>query len=218
MINLEKEHKRNRTIIYAFMIFCSVVVIGVCGAFYKLYTKSLDSIYVLVDGNALQVAMRRNTTDNRPVEIKSHVRTLMNYLFTFNPDSKDIENNIKKAYELSDNSVKEFVDNLTEQKYYNRVISSNISQKLKLDTNSIQLDLSNYPYKVFVSGEIEMIRPTNITIREIKVSMNLRNLPNRSDNNPHALLVENFTVVSNKTVKSLNRSSGIETEVVEPAN
>lgn len=218
MINLEKEHKKNRTIILCFMIFCSLAVVSISAVFYNIYTKSLDSIYVLVDGNALQVAMRRNTADNRPVEIKSHVKTVMNYLFTFNPDSKDIENNIKKAYELSDNSVKEFVDNLTEQKYYNRVISSNISQKLKLDTNSIQLDLSNYPYKAFVSGEIEMIRPTNITIREIKVSMDVRNLPNRSDNNPHALLVENFTVISNKTIRTLNRASGIEQDVSESFN
>ena len=191
------------------MAFCSVFVISVSIAFYSLYKKSQDSIYVLVDGNALQLAMRRNTTDNRPVEIRSHITTLMNYLFTFNPDSKDIENNIKKAYELSDNSVKEFVDNLTEQKYYNRIISSNISQKLKLDTNSIQLDLSNYPYKVYINAKLEMIRPSNITIRELKASMNVRNLPNRSDNNPHALLVENFTVLSNETIKTLNRNSGL---------
>ena len=215
MINLEKEHRKNRVIIISFMVFCSVFVIGVSFAFYSLYTKAQDSIYVLVDGNALQLAMRRNTQDNRPVEIRSHVSTLMDYIFTFNPDSKDIESNIAKAYELSDNSVKEFVDNLKEQKYYNRIIASNISQRLKLDTNSIQLDVSNYPYKVFVQGELELIRPSNITIREIKASMDIRNLPNRSDNNPHGLLVENFTVLSTKDIRSLNRLTGSETQVVD---
>jgi len=218
MVNLEREHRRNRTAIIAFMAFCSVVVAGVSAAFYALYVKSQDSIYVLVDGNALQLAMRRNTADNRPVEIRSHVGTLMHHLFTFNPDAKDIEDGIAKAYELSDNSVKDFVDNLKEQKYYNRIISSNISQRFSLDTDGIRLDLSGYPYRVSVSGEIEMVRPSNITVREIKVSMDVRNLPNRSDNNPHALLVENFSVLSNRTVRSVNRANGTESEVGKTAD
>jgi len=218
MVNLEREHRRNRTVIITFMVFCSVFVVGVSMAFYALYVKSQDSIYVLVDGNALQLAMRRNTADNRPVEIRSHVGSLMDYLFTFNPDAKDIENGIAKAYELSDNSVKEFVDNLKEQKYYNRVISSNISQRFRPSEDGIQLDLSSYPYRVSVSGEIEMVRPSNITVRELKVSMEVRNLPNRSDNNPHALLVENFSVTSNRTVRSVNRAGGTEREMEKTAD
>jgi len=87
-----------------------------------------------------------------------------------------------------------------------------------LDTDGIRLDLSGYPYRVSVSGEIEMVRPSNITVREIKVSMDVRNLPNRSDNNPHALLVENFSVTSNRTVRSVNRANGTESEVGKTAD
>lgn len=205
MINFEKEHKTNRLVVIVFAILCTIVIGSVTFVFYDTYTKAKESLYVLVDGNALQQAMRRNTMDNRPVEMRNHIRTFMSYLFTFNPDRSSINNNIKKALELSDESVKNFIDNLTEQKYYDKAISGNISHELTLDTSSIKLDLSGYPYKVTVIGEIQLVRSSKIEIRELICTMDIRNLPNRTDNNPHGLIIEKFFVQQNEKIKEFNR-------------
>lgn len=205
MLNIEKEHKSNR-IIAIVAIVGSIIFSG--GIFFYTQneiSKVRESIWVLVNGNALEMAMRRNTLDNRPVEIRSHIRIFMDKLFTFSPDGQQIESNIADAFELSDQSVKSFVNLLKEQKYYDQIIASSASQKLELDTAGIVVDLTSYPYKALVKGTLEIVRPSNITVRELICSMDLRNLPERSDRNIHGLLIENFVVNSNKTIKSVSR-------------
>lgn len=205
MLNIEKEHKTNRMV-------AIVAIVGsiLFSSFVFFYTnneirKVRESIWVLVNGNAIETAMRRNTLDNRPVEIRGHIRVFMQKLFTFSPDGQQIEANIADAFELSDQSVKEFVNLLKEQKYYDQIIASSASQKLELDTAGIVVDLTSYPYKALVKGELEIVRPSNITVRELVCSMDIRNLPERSDRNTHGLMIENFVVNSNKTIRSVSR-------------
>ncbi|MEC3881832.1 conjugative transposon protein TraK [Parapedobacter sp. 10938] len=205
MLNIEKEHKTNRMI-------AIVAIVGsiLFSGFVFLYThteikKVRESIWVLVNGNALEMAMRHNTLDNRPVEIRSHIRIFMDKLFTFSPDGKQIEANIEDAFELSDQSVRSFVNLLKEQKYYDQIIASSASQKLELDTAGIVVDLTSYPYKALVKGTLEIVRPSNVTVRELVCSMDIRNLPERSDRNTHGLMIENFVVNSNETIRSVSR-------------
>lgn len=205
LVDIDKQNKSNRVITLAAVIGSLLFAAG--AFFYSNYRidKAQNSIWVLVNGKALELAMRHSTLDNRPVEVVNHVTNIMSYLFTLTPDADAIENNIQRALELGDYSVKKFTDELREQKYYNNIISGNVTQAIKIDSSSIKVDYSVYPYKVAVNARLEIIRPSNITIREIVCTMNVRNLEERTQKNAHGLLVEKFDAVSNNTIKSYTR-------------
>ncbi|MGB4776498.1 MAG: conjugative transposon protein TraK [Daejeonella sp.] len=204
--NIDKEHKRNRLIVF------TVLVLSFSFAGYTFFTSNSlvednrSKIYTLVNGNALLLATRKDAQDNRPAEVRHHIKMFMELLFTLSPDKSQIEQNISQALYLGDNSIKQFRDRLQEQKYYDKLISSNASQTIKLDSNSIQVDYANYPYLAIVKVQQEIIRPSTITIKELTCTMTLRNI-SRSDNNPHGLLIEKFEVPSNNTIQTYDRSA-----------
>lgn len=204
--NIDKEHKRNRLIVF------TVLVLSFGFAGYTFFTSNSlvednrSKIYTLVNGNALLLATRKDAQDNRPAEVRHHIKMFMELLFTLSPDKSQIEQNISQALYLGDNSIKQFRDRLQEQKYYDKLISSNASQTIKLDSNSIQVDFANYPYLAIVKVQQEIVRPSTITIKELTCTMTLRNI-SRSDNNPHGLLIEKFEVPSNNTIQTYDRST-----------
>lgn len=206
LININEDYKSNK-------IISIITVVGAflfSGYIYFSQSEKLDrersSVFVLQNGKSIYIANRENMSENRPAEIKHHVTILMNLLFSISPDNASVNENNKQALYLGDQSVKKFIDQLTEKKYYDQLIAASASQSLKLDTNSIQLDLSTYPIKIVVKGTEQIVRLSNITIKEITCSMDVINV-NRSDNNPHGLLVENFSVISNNTIETKVRDT-----------
>nr|WP_315419538.1 conjugative transposon protein TraK [uncultured Pedobacter sp.] len=202
--NIDRAYKINKSITIIAVV--GIIVTPLISLFYanKIIEENRSKVYTLVNGNALLLAERKDANDNRPAEIKHHIKMFLDLMFTLSPDRTQIEQNSKQALYLGDNSVRQFVDQLKEQKYYDKMISANAVQYIKLDTNSIQVDFSSYPYKAMVTAQQQIERPTTITLKELKCTMNLRNIP-RSDNNPHGLLIEKFEVTSNNTIQSYDR-------------
>jgi conjugative transposon TraK protein len=188
--------------------FTILVVIGsitLCGfALYKSYqlvTSVQSKIYILANGKALE-AYSSDRKDNIPVEAKDHVKTFHGYFFTLDPDEKVIQSNITKALYLADASAKRAYDNLKENGYYTNIISGNISQQIKAD--SIQVDINQYPYYFRCYATQSIIRTTSIVSRSLVTEGYLRNV-SRSDNNPHGFLIERWTTIDNRDIKTENR-------------
>jgi conjugative transposon TraK protein len=188
--------------------FTLVVVIGsivfCCFTLYKSYqlVASLQSkVYILANGKAFD-ASASDRKDNIVVEAKDHVQTFHHYFFTLDPDDKVIQSNINKALNLADASAKRAYDNLKENGYYTNIISGNISQQIKID--SVQIDTKAYPYNFRCYATQSIIRTTTIVLRSLVTEGYLRDV-SRSDNNPHGFLIERWTTIDNKDIKTENR-------------
>jgi conjugative transposon TraK protein len=158
-------------------------------------------VYILANGKALE-AYASDRKDNIPVEAKDHVKTFHQLFFTLDPDDKVIKTNLTKALYLADASAKREYDNLKENGYYSGIISGNISQAIKVD--SISIDIDQYPYRFRCYATQSIIRTTSIVSRSLITEGALRNV-SRSDNNPHGFLIERWNTIENRDIKTENR-------------
>ena len=103
---------------------------------------------------------------------------------------------------MVDGSAKKTYDNLKENGYYANIIAGNISQKINVD--SIHLDINQYPYFFRCYATQIIIRTTSVVSRSLLTDGYLRNV-SRSDNNPHGFLIEHWTTIDNRDIKTENR-------------
>lgn len=188
--------------------FTLVVIIGCmltcCFALYKsfsLVSQMQSKIYILANGKALE-AYASERKDNIPVEAKDHVKTFHVLFFTLDPDDKAITASITKALYLADRSAKRAYDDLKENGYYAGLISGNVNQTIIVD--SVAVDINEYPYKFHCYATQSIVRPTSITTRSLVTEGGLRNV-SRSDNNPHGFLIERWSTIDNRDLKTVAR-------------
>lgn len=184
-----------------------VVVLSVALATYSIYTgyevqrAAHDKVFILANGKAME-AYAADRKDNIPVEARDHVKMFHHFFFSLDPDDKVIQENLSRALYLADGSAKQQYDNLKENGYYTNLISGNISQEIKADSISVNID--SYPFYFRFKGEQKIIRPTTIVTRSLVTEGYLRNV-GRSDNNPHGFLIEKWKTLENRDIKIQNR-------------
>ncbi|WP_374949358.1 conjugative transposon protein TraK [Mucilaginibacter sp.] len=180
-----------------FLILACVVISG-----FAVYTsfdmvKSVQGkIYILANGKALE-AFSAERKDNVAVEARDHINMFHHWFFTLDPDEKVIQSNMGKALNLADETARRNYENLKEQGYYNNIISANISQEIMID--SIQLDISEYPYHFRCFATQKLIRSSSAVSRKLVTQGWLRNV-SRSDNNPHGFLIQKWETLLNQDV------------------
>ena len=200
-----KQTKNIDTAFRQMRIFTLFVIISCTGiSAYSLYISSqsqkasANRIYILAGGKAIE-AFAADRKENIPVEAKDHIKMFHLYFFSLDPDDKVIQSNITKALYLADRSAKEQYDNLKENSYYSNLISGNISQSVESD--SIYLDVSRYPYYFRYYGREKIVRPASMVTRNLITEGYLRNV-SRSDNNAHGFLIEKWKTLENKDLKT----------------
>ncbi len=199
--NIDTAFKHIRLFSFVLIAACAAIC---CFAIYKSFqmvSEAQDRIYILANGKALE-AYSAGRKDNIPVEARDHVKTFHNYFFSLDPDDKAIQANINKALYLADASAKKQYDNLKENRYYSNIISGNISQDIQVD--SVYFDIDQYPYYFKCFSKQRIVRATSIVVRSLITEGFLRNVA-RSDNNPHGFLIEKWTTIENKDLKTETR-------------
>ncbi|MCO5237930.1 MAG: conjugative transposon protein TraK [Chitinophagaceae bacterium] len=201
--NIDTAFKHVRLFSAVLIISCTLLC-GYC--IYYCLQKISDAgqkVYVITtDGKAIQAEFSTRK-DNIPVEAKDHIITFHRYFFSFSPDEKAIENNIKKALYLADESAKQQYDALKEKGYYNSVVSGNVSQTISCD--SISLNTSTYPYYFRFFGKQQIIRSSVAITRNLVTEGYLRELNERTENNSHAFLIEKWFTVDNAILSTSKR-------------
>ena len=187
---------------------CVVAVVGsFCFSGYVCYeanmsvSRAQQRVYVLSAGKVLE-ALASDRKENLPVEARDHVRTFHLLFFTLDPDEKVIEDNMGRALYLADATAKRAYTDLKESGYYGDVISANVSQRLQVD--SIVLNTTYYPFYFRCYGVETITRKTSIVTRELVTEGYLREV-SRSDNDPHGFLIERWTILSNRDLKTESR-------------
>ena len=104
---------------------------------------------------------------------------------------------------MSDRSAYNYWSDLSEQGFYQRLVSANISQQFALD--SVKVDMKTYPYGATTYGKLYLIRESNITAYDMVTSCRLVDV-GRSKDNPHGLMLEQFRVESNEKLGTRKRN------------
>lgn len=160
-----------------------------------------ERVYILAEGKALE-AFAATKKENIPVEARDHVKMFHHYFFTLSPDEKFINEQLIKSLYLSDGSAKKVYDNLKERGYYTEIVSANINQTIAMD--SVTISIASYPYEFRYYGKQQIIRPTSVVTRGLITRGRLRHI-DRTDQNPHGFLIENWETLSNVNLNVQNR-------------
>ncbi|HLX91323.1 MAG TPA: conjugative transposon protein TraK [Puia sp.] len=192
-------------LIRGFSVVLVIATLCICGfALYENHLVTQEAnrrIFILANGKALE-AFAADRKDNIPVEARDHITMFHHDFFTLDPDEKVITENISRALYLADASAKKQYDNLKEKGYYSSLISGNISQHIHVD--SIDVNINAYPYYFRCRATEKIIRTTSILTRSLTTEGYLRNVE-RSDNNPHGFLIERWTILENRDLKTETR-------------
>ncbi|KAA6331483.1 hypothetical protein EZS27_019909 [termite gut metagenome] len=200
--NIESSFRQIRLFGMVFVCLCGGIVGYSLWSAYRFAEKQREKIYVLDEGKSLMLALSQDLSQNRPVEAREHVKRFHELFFTLSPDKSAIESNMDRAMQLSDKSAFNYYKDLSEKGYYNRIISGNIIQNIRVD--SIRCDFDRYPYPVYTYARQMIIRQSNITERSLVTSCRLLNSV-RSDNNPHGFTIEDFAVRENRDIRVSDR-------------
>jgi conjugative transposon TraK protein len=192
--NLDKNYKQNR--ILTIISLLGMVVTAIFSVTYvtNAIMKQSQVVYALMGDNA--VSLRAvSVLDNRPVEAYNHIDLFHRKFYDLDPDREVIDANLDYALGLGDNSIRDLYLAYEEDNYYRGLVSSNTSQDVILD--SISLDMSSYPYYFRYTGQVKITRRSSIATRSLITEGYFRDVQ-RSKNNPHGFLIENYHVVENK--------------------
>jgi len=196
--NIETAFQHIRT--FSLLIIVGSLLLAGFGLYrsYQLVSQMQSKIYVLANGKAFE-ANSSERTDNVGVEARDHVKTFHQLFFTLDPDDKVIKENLSQALYLADQTAKQEYDNLQENGYYTGIISGNISQTINIDSVIVSEKEYPYPFRCYATQQI--IRTTSKASRSLITSGYLRSV-SRSDNNPHGFLIERWTIIENKDLKT----------------
>lgn len=200
--NIENSFRQIRLYAIVFAVLCIAVVGYAVWQSYQFAEAQRQKVYVLDNGKSLMLALSQDASINRPVEAREHVKRFHELFFTLAPDKNAIESNMKRAFNLADKSAFDYYKDLSEKGYYNRIISGNVQQRIEVD--SVVCNFDTYPYAVRTYAKQYIIRPSNVTKRNLVTSCLLLNSV-KSDNNPQGFNIEKFAVLENRDVEVVNR-------------
>ena len=160
-----------------------------------------DNIYVIDRGSAVMAA-RSGQDAYRDLEVKDHIERFHELMFNLSPNSESIKRNLDRALVMSDKSAYDYWSDLSERGFYSRIVSANISQEIVID--SVNVDMSSYPYQAKTYAKVFMLRESNITAYDFESSCRLVDVE-RSPSNPHGLMIEKFRVSKNENMGTRQR-------------
>jgi len=172
---------------------CGIVAVALPLAGYLLMRQEVrrleQSVYVLDEGSVM-TARQSSAAAQRPLEVRDHVVRFHELILNLAPSKESIEYNQRRAFTMCDESGRRYCSDLAERNFYNDVISIDASQQFRLD--SLQVDCSRKPYRASLYGKLYFLRRSNVTTYRFTSTCTLVDVE-RSPNNPHGLLIRDFT-------------------------
>ena len=199
--NIETSFRKMKFITILSLGCAAVIAIGSVAASGWFIKQSEDTIFVVDKGSAVMAS--RNSNDSyRELEAKDHVMRFHELMYNLSPSAESIQRNLDRALVMSDKSAYDYWMDLSERGFFQRLISANISQEFVAD--SVKVDMLSYPHSVKTYGKLYLLRESNITAYQFESSCRLVDVE-RSQNNPHGLMIERFVVTRNDNLGTRKR-------------
>ena len=199
--NIETSFKKMKFVTVLSICAAALIAVGSVAAAGWYMEKSGQTIFVVDKGSAV-MATRDSEDSYRELEAKDHVTRFHELMFNLSPSAESIQRNLDRALVMSDKSAYEYWMDLSERGFYQRLISANISQEFV--TDSVKVDMLSYPHAVTTYGKLYMLRESNITAYQFESTCRLVDVE-RSQNNPHGLMIERFVVTRNDNLGTRKR-------------
>jgi len=199
--SVEASFRRTKLLTGMTIALCSIVAVVSVLASYSFAREQKAQIYVLDKGQSF-LALQSDGMVTKDLEIIDHVTRFHELFFNMAPNANAIIQNVNRALVLSDRSVYDYYSDLSEQGFYARLVQANITQQMVVD--SVKVDISTYPYTARCYAHQYMIRESNITTYDFESTCQLMETQ-RSQDNPHGLMIEKFVVVRNESMGTKKR-------------
>ena len=173
------------------IIGCVVICIALGAYTYKLISEERSQIYVL-DGDIPFLAQRAKLEANFTMEAKAHIQLFHHYFFTLPPDDKYIEWTMNKAMYMADGSALKQKRAMQETGFFNDIVSSSATCTIMCD--SINFDEKTRKFTYYGTQTIR--RPSKTLRRSLVTTGNIENTE-RTENNPHGLLIVRWKTLKN---------------------
>ena len=193
---IETSFRKMRLITVASIASGVAVALGAVYIAGRQMVSNNDNIYVIDRGSAVMAA-RSGEDAYRDLEVRDHIERFHELMFNLSPNSESIRRNLDRALTMSDRSAYEYWSDLSERGFYSRIVSANISQEIVID--SVTVNMSSYPYQAKTYAKVFMLRESNITAYDFESSCRLVDVQ-RSQSNPHGLMIEKFRVSRNENL------------------
>ncbi|WP_431293352.1 conjugative transposon protein TraK [Pedobacter sp. P26] len=175
----------------------------VCFFAFRQVSESRKSIYILSDGQIPVLAKQTDIIVNRAAEYKADIARFHSLFFSLTPDEKFIEYQMKQAMYLVDESGAMQYANLKERNFFSSILSS--SAVLTIRADSIFLDEHKKYFRYYGTQKID--RRSSVVTRSLVTEGYLQDLEQRSENNPHAVLITRWKTLENKDKENVQKNS-----------
>lgn len=199
--NIEKKFKLSFGVAIGSVLISAVTIIIVLLKTYSFVEKQREKVYVLDNGIPLLLT-QSEVQENRGVERYSHVNTFHKLFFTLPPDNVYIQENIKEAAYMADESIMFEYRSLQEKRFYSTLISTSTNMTIK--TDSIVFNEKNGELVFDYYGVQRLDRRSSTLLRQIHTRGSLRDIQ-RSSNNPHGIIIEKWRTISNNDLQLINK-------------
>lgn len=165
---------------------------------YKMASAYLNTTYIVTnEGKALMLnsANTYKVDQFRKPEIVNHIKEFHRLFFEI--DQFDYEERINRALYLIGNSGRDLYLTSKQKGFYSNIIANNLEHKLQID--SVKVDHTRNPYLGEFYGKVVVKRTDqkSVNFERLYASFELRNVA-RTENNPHGLIIENYSPVTGK--------------------
>ena len=200
--NIETGFRKMKFVTLA--VICASVAVSVAAILLSLSfaESSRDRIFVVDRSGGAVMASAAASGAEKELEVKDHLVRFHELMFNLAPSEESIRRNIDRALVMSDRSAYDYWSDMSERGFYQRIISANISQQIVVD--SVRTNTAAYPYDAVTYGKLYLIRESNITAYQFESTCRLVDVE-RSQNNPHGLMIEKFVVRRNENIGTKRR-------------
>ena len=200
--DIQTSFKKMKYLTVAALVFAAVV--SLCSVYLAFsFVNQKDNTIFVADEGYVTAARRQTDAVQRDMEINVHVRRFHELMYNLAPDATTIRNRVEQASALGVNCAMELDRTRTEQQFYTQMIQ--LGAVLEINIESVEVDMSNYPYIAKTNGKLYFIRSSNVAEYEFESLSQLVNTP-RSPTNPNGFSIEKFTVLKQEQIRTTKRN------------
>lgn len=197
---IENIEKKIRLVVFiAVLALLGGVIIGALGLYagHRALSESQEKIYIL--SNDVPLIAHKAEGGHLYIEGRAIVKNFHKLFFTLPPDDKYIEETIRQALYLTDESGVRQRNALTERGFYSYILSQSANFAIVCDSLSINPNDNSFVYY----GTQRIEGRTSITYRSLETTGRLAPMP-RTENNPYGFLIVDYKTISNKDIETKN--------------
>lgn len=184
-------------IIFVFGLVVLIVVAGALFFAYTSYEASQSRAYIITEMGTVLAKSTKGDIKSREIEVRNHINLFFNKMYAFN--EYNFKTNVEEALHLIGPDGKVILSGYNSGDAYQTLVKTSASVSVAVD--SIWVDMESKPYRAKAFVRQIFTTPTGSVTKKLWSDMVVRELPDRSAQNIHALLIDQFNVFNGDIIE-----------------